>query len=752
MNISGPFIRRPIATVLLSVGLFISGAVAYTGLPVASLPNVDLPTLAVTAGQPGASAETMAATVAAPLERRIGEISGVTELTSSSRLGFTHVTVQFDVDRNVEDAARDVQAAINGAQADLPGNLSRRPQIRKFNPSGAPILILAITSPTRRPADIYDIADLVVATRISQIEGVADVQVGGAQQPAIRVTLDPAALKARGIGMETVRNAVSEANALLPLGQIEGPEKSFIITTGGQLKAVQDYASIVLKNQGGTVVRLGDVARIEESTSNRLAAGSFNKDPAIIVIIQKTAAGNVVKTVDAIQALLPEICASSSRKDVTISIMSDRTLAIRKSIQDLQITLAASISLVTMVVFLFLRRLVPTFAAMIAVPLSLAGTVTAMWFSGYSIDNVSLLALTISVGFVVDDAIVVIENCYRNMEAGLKPLEAALAGARQIGFTIVSISLSLVAAFIPLLFMGGVMGKILQEFGWTLAFAILISAAVSLTLTPMVCGRFMHRLPKRRETWLDRRVEPVLEAVDRVYARSLDWALGHRWLMLAATFIVLALSVMTFIVLPKGLIPQGDSDLLFGFTRAAPDVSFEKIDAMQREVTATVLKDPDVISVGGSIGGNSGWGANNQGRFYVTLKPESQRRETGLQIIERLRGQLRADPRRRGDDVPGHRHPHGRAQLALQLPGHLVEHRSAPIGGLVAARRGRDAEGAGHRRCDLGPRAGRAAGHDRHRPDECGAARRLRSRHRCRAQRRLQRARNLHHLRRPQPI
>ncbi len=644
MNISAPFIRRPVATVLLSVGLFLSGAVAYFDLPVASLPNVDLPTLAVTAALPGASPETMATTVAAPLERRIGEISGVTELTSSSRLGFTSVTVQFDLARNVEDAARDVQAAINGAQADLPGNLSRRPQIRKFNPSGTPILILAITSPTRRPADIYDIADLVVATRIAQIDGVAEVQVGGAQQPAIRVTVDPAALKAKRIGLEAVRTAIAEANALLPLGQLDGPDKSFIITTGGQLNAVQDYASIVLKNEGGTVVRLGDVARIEESTSNRLAAGAFNNDPAIIVIIQKTAEGNVVKTVDAIHALLPEV-QKLIPQDVTISIMSDRTLAIRQSIHDLEVTLAASISLVTLVVFLFLRRLVPTFAAMIAVPLSLAGTVTAMWFFGFSLDNVSLLALTISVGFVVDDAIVVIENCYRNMQDGLKPVEAALAGARQIGFTIVSISLSLVAAFIPLLFMGGVLGKILQEFGWTLAFAILISAAISLTVTPMICGRFMHRLPRPRETWVDRRIEPVLEAMDRAYARSLDWALDHRWLMLVATFIVFALSVMTFIVLPKGLIPSGDSTLVFGFTRTSPDVSFEKIRDLQTKVTDLVLKDPDVVSVGASIGGNSGWGANNQGRFYMTLKPETERHATGLQIIDRLRTQLR--------DIPG---------------------------------------------------------------------------------------------------
>ncbi|NJM36061.1 MAG: efflux RND transporter permease subunit, partial [Rhodomicrobium sp.] len=380
--------------------------------------------------------------------------------------------------------------------------------------------------------------------------------------------------------------------------------------------------------------------RIEKSTASRLAAGWFDKTPAVILIVQKTAEGNVIETVDRINALLPEI-EKQIPPDVKISVISDWTVAIRKSIEDLEITLGASIALVTMVVFLFLRRIIPTFAAMIAVPLSLAGTVTLMWLSGFSLDNVSLLALTISVGFVVDDAIVVIENCYRNMQAGLRPAEAALAGARQIGFTIVSISLSLVAAFIPLLFMGGVLGSILQEFGWTLAFAILVSAVVSLTLTPMICGRFMHKLPRPRETWTDRRIEPALEALTRFYARTLDFALGHRWLMLATTFTVLALSVATFIVLPKGLIPAGDATLIFGFTRAAPDTSFEALAGLQRRVTDIVLEDPDIVGVASSLGGNSHWGASNQGRFYATLKPETERRASAREIVDRLRRQMR---------------------------------------------------------------------------------------------------------------
>ena len=641
MNISAPFIRRPVGTVLLSLGLFITGLVAYFDLPVASLPNVDMPTLNVSASQPGASPETMAATVAAPLERRIGEISGVRELTSSSRLGFSSVTVQFELNRNTEDAARDVQAAINGAQADLPGNLARRPTVRKFNPSSAPILILAVNSPIRRAEEIYDIADLIIATRISQVEGVAEVRVGGAQQPAMRVTVDPEALKVRGIGLEAVRNAISEANALIPLGHIDGEEKSFIISTGGQLSTPQDYGSIVLKNESGAVVRLGDVARIEESRASRLSAGWFNKDPAVILIVQKTAESNIVETVDGIRAVMPEI-QKAIPPDMQIETLTDQTIAIRKSIEDLQLTLAASIALVTLVVFLFMRRLVPTFAAMVAVPLSLAGTVTMMWLSGFSVDNVTLLALTISVGFVVDDAIVVIENCYRNMQLGLKPAQAALAGARQIGFTIVSISLSLAAAFIPLLFTTGIIGQIMQAFGWTLTFAILISALISLTLTPMVCGRFMHRLPRPRETWLDRRIEPFLEAMGRAYARSLDFALGHRWVMLGTVFIALGLSVMAFMVLPKGLIPRGDATLVFGFTRASPDVSFDKLHELHRRVTDIVLEDPDVVSVAASIGGGGHWAANNRGNFYINLKPDGQREATADEVVARLRGKVSA--------------------------------------------------------------------------------------------------------------
>jgi hydrophobe/amphiphile efflux-1 (HAE1) family protein len=643
MNISEPFIRRPIATTLLSVALCFAGAVAYFNLAVASLPSVDLPTLRISASQPGADPETMAATVAAPLERRLGEISGVTELTSNSQTGSTSIAIQFDISKNVENAARDAQAAINAAQADLPGNLSRRPTVRKLNPAAAPIMILALTSPIRRPTDLYDIADLTVSPRISQVEGIAEVQVGGAQQPAVRVTVDPAVLKARGMGLDDIRNAIASANLRLPLGRMEGANQAVDLSTGGGLWTPEQFAALVVKQDSSAIVRLSDIARVEHATSNRMSAGWFNKEPAVLLIIQKTAEGNVVETVDQIRALLPEV-QRLLPADVTLSIMTDRTTTIRQSVYDLQLTLMASIALVTMVVFIFLRRIVPTMAAMFSVPLSLAGTVVLMWFSGFTLDNISLLALTISVGFVVDDAIVVIENCYRNMERGLRPAAAALAGARQIGFTIISISLSLIAAFIPLLFMGGVLGRVLQAFSWTLAYAIVISAVVSLTLTPMICGRFVRKLPRPRETWLDRFIEPYEERLTRFYERTLDWALAHRWLMLASTLTALALTIQLFIVLPKDLVPQGDTGFLFGSTRAAPDVSYDALLEMQKKVTDIVLEDPDVASVGASVGGSSGWGSRNSAQFYVNLKPEEERSATSLQVIDRLRLKMRAVP------------------------------------------------------------------------------------------------------------
>jgi multidrug efflux pump len=641
MNPSALFIRRPIGTFLLAIGIFLAGAVAYTKLPVASLPGVDMPAVRVSAQLPGADPETVAATIAAPLERRIGEIAGVNELTSTSQLGSTSIQVQFDLSRNSDDAARDVQAAINAARADLPTTLTRRPTLRKSNAAAAPIMIMAMTSPVRRPTDLYDLGDLIVSTRISQIDGIAEVMIGGAQTPAVRVVADPNELKSRSIGFEDVRAAITQANSLVPIGTLDGLDKSTIVTTNGQLDKPADYAALVVKVKNGDVVRIGDVAKVSTGTSNRLAAGYYNKDNAIIFILFKTPDANVVRTVDQIYKLMPELHRLLPA-DVQLTVLNDRTKTIRTSIADIQKTMLASIALVMMVVFIFLRRIVPTVAAGVAVPLSLAGTVGLMWLSGYSLDNISLLALTISVGFVVDDAIVVIENCYRNMEAGLKPLEAALQGSRQIGFTIISISLSLIAAFIPLLFMGGPIGRLFGEFAWTLAFAIMLSAVVSLTLTPMICGRFIRRLPRARETWLDRRVEPFFESMLRVYDRSLTYALRHRWLMLIVTLTALALTINLYIVMPKGLVPLGDTGLVIGYARAAPEISFEALEEVQKQVTTIIDSDPAVEGIAVSIGGTSGFGQSNQARFFLSLKPIGERKDPVTAVIGRLRKKLSA--------------------------------------------------------------------------------------------------------------
>ncbi|MEX1083273.1 MAG: efflux RND transporter permease subunit, partial [Xanthobacteraceae bacterium] len=455
MNFSYPFIRRPIGTTLLAIGLFLSGAVAYRVLPVASLPAVDLPTIRVSASRPGADPTTMAATVAAPIERRLSEIAGITEMTSRNALGSSRITVQFDLNRNIDGAARDVQAALNAAMSDLPGDLPTMPSLRKYNPAATPVLILALTSKTIAPADMYDTADSVIAQRISQIEGVGDVSVAGAEQPAIRVRVNPGALASAGLSMEDVRNAIARANAAGPLGAIDGPARSETLATNIQLLNARDYDPIVVKAANGDVVRLSHIATIERGVRNSRSFSLYNGQPAVLLIITKENDANVIETIERIRALLPEL-KRWIPAGIDISVLTDRSQTIKSGIAHMQIALGATIILVMLVVFVFLRRAAATIAAGVTVPLSLAGTCAAMWAVGFSLDNISLMALVVSVGFVVDDAIVMIENCFRNLERGMSPLRAALAGARQIGFTVISISISLIAAFIPLLFMGGI--------------------------------------------------------------------------------------------------------------------------------------------------------------------------------------------------------------------------------------------------------------------------------------------------------
>ena len=644
MNFSYPFIRRPIGTTLLAVGLFLVGVVAYTFLPVSSLPTIDFPTINVSANRPGAEAAVMAATVAAPLERRLGEISGVTEMTSVSQLGLSRITIQFDLSRSIDGAARDVQAALNAALSDLPGDMPTLPSFRKANPAAAPILILALTSKTLPPSAIYDAADSVIAQRLSQVDGVADVTVAGSEQPAIRVRVDPARLSAMGLSLEDVRRAISNSNAAGPLGTFDGDRRAVTIGTNDQLHSANEYDSVVVKTVNGTVIRLSHIATVSAGTRNSRAAGWYNNDPSVLLIVTKQGNANVIDTVDRIYELLPEL-RQWVPEGINISVLTDRTQTIRASVRDMQLTLAATIVLVMLVVFLFLRRAAPTAAAGVTIPLALSGTCAAMWVAGFSIDNLSLMALAVSVGFVVDDAIVMLENAFRHMERGVSPLRATLRGAKQIGFTVVAISVSLIAAFIPLLFMGGIVGRLFHEFSVTLAFAIVISTVVSLSVTPMICAYFVRQPPSRDATWLDRRVEGLLSRMVRLYDRTLSSALEHRALMLIVFAATIVLSVGLYIKVPKGYFPQDDTGLIFAGTLATPAISFDSMKALQLKAMNVVLADPAVAAVGSSIGASPFNAAVNFGRLFISLKPISQRGGLSTQrVIARMRPKLAEIP------------------------------------------------------------------------------------------------------------
>ncbi|HEY4860660.1 MAG TPA: efflux RND transporter permease subunit [Xanthobacteraceae bacterium] len=642
---SEPFIRRPVGTTLLAIGLFLVGAVAYRFLPVASMPTVDFPTINVNATRPGADPETMAATVAAPLERRLGEIAGVTELTSRSSLGSTRITIQFDLARKIDGAARDVQAAINAALTDLPGDLQATPTFRKSNPAATPIMILALTSKVVPPSALYDAADTVIAQRLSQVDGVAEVNVSGAEQPAVRIRVNPIALASMGLAMEDVRTAIANTNSIGPVGVFDGNDRAVTLGTNGQLQTVPEYDAIIARSANGTVVRLSSVASIMSGVRNSRAAGWFNSQPSVLLIINKQSTANVIETVDRIYEVVPELKRWISPA-IDISVLSDRTQTIRASVRDMQLTLAATIILVMLVVFVFLRRTAATLAAGVTVPLALAGTCGAMWLAGFSIDNLSLMALAVSVGFVVDDAIVMIENCFRNLENGMSPFRAAMEGAKQIGFTVLSISISLVAAFIPLLFMTGLIGRVFREFSVTLAFAIAISTLVSLSLTPMICAHFVRKPPSPDATWLDRLVERIMRAMVRFYASTLGMVLNHRALTLLVMVATMAITVMLYIRTPKGFFPIDDTGLIYGGTQASTEVSFQAMYELQQKTEAIVRADPAVASVGSSIG-TSPWSASvNRGSMFISLKPLSERGGTPTQaVIARLR--------QRTADIPG---------------------------------------------------------------------------------------------------
>ena len=641
MSFSEPFILRPVGTILLAIGLFLAGLVAYLSLPVAAVPSIDFPVIRVSASRPGADPTVMATTVAAPLERRLGEISGVNEMTSNSRTGTTNITLQFNLGRDIDSAARDVQGAINAAVAELPSDLPSLPRFRKANPAASPILVVALTSQTLPPSALYDVADTVLIQRLSQIPGVGEVTVSGAEQPAVRVRLNPGALASAGISSEVVRQAIVNANSLTPLGAFEGDRQSETISTNRQMRTAEEFRDIVVRNEQGTVVRLSDIAEVSDAVRNTRSAAWFNKQPSVLLTVTKSADANVIETVDRVKALLPEL-KQWIPAGVDFTIFSDRTASIRASVLDMQFTLIAAAILVMMVVFMFLRRLTPTIAAGISVPLALAGTFAGMWIAGFSINNLSLMALVISVGFVVDDAIVMIENMYRNLEDGMSPFEAAREGARQIGFTVFAISLSLIAAFAPLMFMEGVVGRLFREFSITLAFAIVVSTVVALTVTPMICAHHIREGLSDRITWFDRLVEGVLRPTVNGYSHSLRAVLRFPILTLLVFVATIAATVALYVKVPKGYFPSDDSGLIIGGTRASPDVSFSGMLALQQRVADIVLEDPAVAALGSSLGGGGFGGGQNRGSMFISLKPIAERdgNVTTQQVIERLRRKL----------------------------------------------------------------------------------------------------------------
>jgi hydrophobe/amphiphile efflux-1 (HAE1) family protein len=640
MNVCEPFIRRPVATTLLASGLFLMGIVAYHLLAVAPVPRVDFPVVSVNASLPGADPETVASSLAAPLEKRLGQIAGVTELTSVSTLGGTSITVQFDLNRKVVSAARDVQAAINAAQSELPINLPSPPTYKKVNPADSPIMVLAMTSDTRSPAEVFELADEIVGQRLSQVEGVSQVLVSGGAKSAVRVQVNPAALASAGLSLEDVRTFLGATNIDSPKGSVDDEHNSYTIYSNGQLFRAEEYRNLVLMQKNGTPILLNSLASVVDDVENTRLGGWNGTKPAVLLVVFKQPDANVIETVDRIRAVLPQ----TERwlpPSVKVDILSDRTVTIRASVDEVQFSLLLSIALVVMVVFLFLRRFWPTFIASVTVPLALAGTFGVMYLLGYTLDNLSLMAVTISVGFVVDDAIVVIENVYRFVEKGETSMQAALKGARQIGFTVISMSLSLVAVFIPLLFMGGLIGRLFHEFAVTLSAAILVSGVISLTLTPMMCSRFLQPESSQPSTNIVTRTsERAFHWMLAIYESGLKWVLRHQYVMLVVTVATIAATVWLYGVVPKGFFPQQDTGMLSGVTEAAQDISFPAMAALQKQIVEIVLKDPDVATVGSFIGGGFGSSTVNNGRLFIALKPRDQRQSRGEEIILRLRRQV----------------------------------------------------------------------------------------------------------------
>jgi multidrug efflux pump len=644
MNLSTPFIHRPVATTLLTVAIALAGILAFAMLPVAELPEIDYPTIEVQANLPGASPEIMASSVATPLERQFGRIAGVTEMSSSSYLGSTAITLQFDLNRNIDGAARDVQAAINAARSYLPANLPSNPWYQKVNPADIPVFQIALTSNNYPVGRMYDAASTVIQQKLSQIPGVGQVYVGGSSLPAVRIDINPTQLNSYGLGLQDVKNMLSQQNANEPKGQIWNGSTTADILANDQILKAAYYRPLIVGYHNGAAIKLSDIADVEDSVENIRAAGFFDGRPCVTLQIFRQPGANIIATVDRVRAALPSLEASIPT-GIDVAVTFDRTATIRSSVREVERSLLVSISLVILVVFAFLRSPSATLIPSVAVPVSLLGTFGVMYLFRYSIDNLSLMALTICTGFVVDDAIVVIENITRHIERGMRPLEAALHGAQEIGFTVLSMTLSLVAVFIPILMMAGIVGRLFREFAITLSVAILVSLLVSLTMTPMMSARLLKQEHTRKHGWLYRANKKLFNSLVRVYDRALRWVFRHEAFILGILAITIAVNVYLLVIVPKGFFPLGDTGHLRGGIRASQDISFQAMRQIASRFSTLIKTDPAVATSVVFTGGN---GPLNTGNLNVTLKPIDQRKLNASQVIDRLRGKLNSVPGARG--------------------------------------------------------------------------------------------------------
>jgi hydrophobe/amphiphile efflux-1 (HAE1) family protein len=637
MNISAPFIRRPIATALLMIGLLVGGLVAYPLLPVAALPNINYPTLAVTAQLPGADPQTMASTVASPLELQFGEIPGLTQMTSASALGYTQITLQFDLNRQIDGAVSDTLSAINAANAYLPAGLPYPPQIRKVNPADTPILVLGITSDTLPLTVVDAYAQNILLQKISQISGVGLVGIGGTQQPTVRVQVDPEALAARGINLEDVRTVLGQANVDLPKGTLNSPRQTYTLNTNDQLFKPDQYADLVIAYRNGSPVRIRDIGRAVSAGENELIAGWYNNKRGILLAIQRQPGANVIETVSRIKAMMPALEASMPAA-VKVNVISDRTQTIRASVADVQFTLLLTVALVVMVIFIFLRSFWATIIPAVTVPLSLVGTFAVLYEMGYSLDNLSLMALSVAVGFVVDDAVVEIENITRHIEEGLSPYDAAMKGSGEIGFTVMAITFSLIAVFIPLFLMSGYVGLLFREFAMTVSVALILSLVISRTLTPMMCA-YLLKPVNEEHGWLYRMCERGFDGILHAYEAGLKIVLRHQFITLMVMFGTVALTGYLYVVIPKGFFPQQDTGLIIGQSEAAQDISFPAMEQRQQALLNAIMRDPAVASLGSAVGAGGGSYTLNDGRVFIQLKPAAQRDPID-RVIARLRTNL----------------------------------------------------------------------------------------------------------------